>query len=634
MIAGVFIRNFKVYKNIHYIPLTRGSKFSALIGANGVGKSTVFEAIDCFFNHREWIDNIGNNGHEASWVMPVFVLKKNGFDLGECADLADRLTEFVLNAEISEDATGRNIAHHIKKFRESLPSVFTKDYYVLPLGLNSSFNADWAIFQLKNFKTDVFPDINEDNLRLSQLSELIEKVKSLLTYVYIQKDIEPQRLVRFENEEIQHLIGKDLTDIVSKSLSTAKVNQISKSLREFIDGVSEKLISYKFKTEGVRQKNIKPQVIYDIIIKEFFSIRTLYKIVDAGKDISLEQLSSGEKQQAIISLITQIAGSYRENVDRLIVAVDEPESSLHVSLCYEQFEKLHDLSEICCQLMLASHWYGFIPALPDGTIVNISKNNVHEFDLFDIEKYKEEMRQVDNRMHGELPVDVLVKSNNDLVQSIICSIIKEDCYNWLICEGSSDKIYLSAYFEEEIKNKHLRIIPVCKASEIKKMYFQLASSLEDLKRNINGKVFLLTDTDSEMNMFDAPDKGKYLMCRRIVNALSENKTKLVGIQSNPVSPNTDIENALNGKLFHKTILEFKPQNPELEMIQDDSCEEIPSYMALNLGPQDYLRMDKFFSKNNGENKVIFAKKYVENMNDGEYVVPAWIEEIRNYFYGE
>ena len=69
----------------------------------------------------------------------------------------------------------------------------------------------------------------------------------------------------------------------------------------------------------------------------------------------------------------------------------------------------------------------------------------------------------------------MVKSSNDLVQSILSSIIRDDCYNWILCEGSSDKIYLSAYLKEEIAHKRLRIIPVCKASEIKKCMKTLAS---------------------------------------------------------------------------------------------------------------------------------------------------------------
>lgn len=52
MIIGVILRNFKTYKNINYIPLSNGESFSGFIGANGIGKSSILEALDCFFNNR------------------------------------------------------------------------------------------------------------------------------------------------------------------------------------------------------------------------------------------------------------------------------------------------------------------------------------------------------------------------------------------------------------------------------------------------------------------------------------------------------------------------------------------------------------------------------------------------------
>ena len=36
MIIGLIIRNFKVYKKINYIPLSKGSNFNGLIGINGI----------------------------------------------------------------------------------------------------------------------------------------------------------------------------------------------------------------------------------------------------------------------------------------------------------------------------------------------------------------------------------------------------------------------------------------------------------------------------------------------------------------------------------------------------------------------------------------------------------------------
>ena len=50
MIIGIFLKNYKVYDGLKFIPLSNGSYFSALFGPNGVGKSSVLEALDTFFN--------------------------------------------------------------------------------------------------------------------------------------------------------------------------------------------------------------------------------------------------------------------------------------------------------------------------------------------------------------------------------------------------------------------------------------------------------------------------------------------------------------------------------------------------------------------------------------------------------
>ena len=63
MIASIIIRNYKNFKNINYVSLSNGNKFSALIGENGVGKSSLLSAIDDFLNKND-LDDIDIN-HET-----------------------------------------------------------------------------------------------------------------------------------------------------------------------------------------------------------------------------------------------------------------------------------------------------------------------------------------------------------------------------------------------------------------------------------------------------------------------------------------------------------------------------------------------------------------------------------------
>ena len=184
--------------------------------------------------------------------------------------------------------------------------------------------------------------------------------------------------------------------------------------------------------------------------------------------------------------------------------------------------------------------------------------------------------------------------------------------------------------KHEIENKRLRIIPVCKASEIKKMYEHLSIAIDELKDNVKGKVYMLTDTDAQLLEYKTNDGLETrIICRRIVN--EGNITRLVKIMANPKSPKTDIEDALNGRLFHQVLLKFKPANDELSFVDEQAREETSSYSTLNLRISEYEKMDLFFSKNQGKNKVLFANEYVAAMQTGQFKTPEWIDEIKRFF---
>ena len=53
MIVSLYLRHFKIYKGFNFIPLSIGQQFSSIIGENGVGKSSVLEALDFALNKRD-----------------------------------------------------------------------------------------------------------------------------------------------------------------------------------------------------------------------------------------------------------------------------------------------------------------------------------------------------------------------------------------------------------------------------------------------------------------------------------------------------------------------------------------------------------------------------------------------------
>ena len=56
MIFSLFLRNYKTYRGWNFIPVSNGEHFSAFVGENGVGKSSILEALDVYFNshNSDW----------------------------------------------------------------------------------------------------------------------------------------------------------------------------------------------------------------------------------------------------------------------------------------------------------------------------------------------------------------------------------------------------------------------------------------------------------------------------------------------------------------------------------------------------------------------------------------------------
>ena len=207
----------------------------------------------------------------------------------------------------------------------------------------------------------------------------------------------------------------------------------------------------------------------------------------------------------------------------------------------------------------------------------------------------------------------------DFVQSLIGSVINEPVYNWLICEGSSEMIYFNYYFADEIRNKRLRIVPVGGIREVKKIYLYLSPPFVDLRDYIKGNIVLLTDTDTQLLEFETP-RIHHLDIFRLIN--SHGETHLAHISANPKSPDTEIEDVLNGQVFNKTLLFFKKEYPELlDFVIDEDKPEIPSYYAMNLSVSDKQKLTKFFDSHHS-NKTRFANKYIEICKKGNYEIPA------------
>lgn len=700
MIIGVFLRHIKTYKGINFIPISDSSSFCGLVGENGVGKSTVLESLDSFFHHKEWninIEHISKTDANTPYIVPIFLIEKNKLKLSSEEESYVEKIDQALRSNNSSDlpAKSKDIGlkafEHIQKIIENLEN--HNDYYFIALGLNKDNTKTFGLFKntiISYFEVDDLPEIkitkkieqtlemeddeDEDVLSLENLLDettdedddeieekedkisfatkilngqiigrIFYKIISLYNYIYIPKELTAEEFTKLHNREFEVLMGKTLNETLEGFIGKTLVNNINTKLDTLVNSINEDLNFYTYKTPQTRQQKLRKTDIYKLITDAYFGIRQIHQDFD-GKPIPITKLSSGEKQKAILNIASiLLEKNHPKNVDKYIIfAFDEPESSLHISACFDIFQQLHKTSTFCNQLIFTTHWYGFLPAVLDGCTVIISKDKKREhlFDFVNLYKYREETKQLrkQSNRQQQFPSSIRLKSINDLVQSIICGSMSDNPFNWIICEGSSDKIILSHFLKELIDDKNLRILPLGGREEVKQLYSHLSIAFKDFDSEISGKVFLLCDTDSIANTQLFNDaQHKKLLFRRLINDSKAGTTRLVHINDLTQSEPTELEDVLNSKTFIKTLESFKDKHPDVleDLIEDNysPLEEntfTPSAWAFRFSSASSQRK-KIFSIFNITEKIKneFAYKYLENV-ENENDLP-WIEEIKKFF---
>ncbi|WP_448120371.1 AAA family ATPase [Pseudomonas veronii] len=635
MIIGLLVRNFKTYQAINYIKLSNGKHFSALVGENGAGKSSVLEALNSFFNAADW-----NYHHSLAkgfaerepFICPIFLIKKDTLpSLGEFQWFVEKVSELTWSAAIGDF----NPAHksHAEMFYEHREKLITEgyssdSYYLIPLGLKKEQKYAVPTVFFSMFET--LPAYNSliNNYLGSggAITLLQQRIIDYYKFIYLPADIDFKEYTKIEGRTIQALLGQKLDTIVRAFIKREDVQKINAQLNDFLGSISEKLSIYEYRKPAQKQNLVNQSHLTEKVIEAFFESKVLNR-KDGRERTPVSDLSSGEKRQALVDvakafLLANAAPTHQQ----IILAIDEPELSLHVSSCFSQFEKLREIAASKIQVVITTHWYGFMPIISNGVAVYCPKSDQAPL-LLDLRCFREDIKKLKADTKGELPAELELKGINDLVQSIIASITSAD-YRWIICEGSADSIYLNHY----IKHSKLFVVPVGGSPTVKKIYNYLYLALEDSRSDIQGRVYCLIDTDKRFESFDGKDSLAGILIRRLKNNEENCRTELLKTSDNNASPPTVIEDTLNVSSFIKAIQSFKthvvygPLISRLSSPLSSENDDWPSSLSLNLNFTDRRAMEQLFDSDGF--KVKFALKYIEV--DDPMKKPGWVKEIETF----
>lgn len=561
MILGLFFRNYKSYSNLNFVPITNSpnNPFSMFVGINGVGKSSILEALNAFFNDGYWNRTKGGK-QDDTFIAPLFLIEKSSFNsLLDLTKEKIRLYEYISDYFLEIDSSYLNSTEikNFFNFRQDINKL-KNDYYFMAVGC--SYKERGKTYFGGTFHNDLLKKIQSMFGESKEINFIIDDIREYYSYIYIPVESKIDDVVKLETSEMQKLMDTNILEEIDKVVSNKSIRiegaKGHKSVINIINDTLDKFMSrinltiqdidkdYSFKTDEGYKKNLTASDLRDKILEAYFSIRTLKK---DRKEIF--ELSSGEQRIALIDIATAFIENQKHRSGNLILAIDEPESSLHISRCFDQFKRLQYLSQTSqCQVLITTHWYGSIPILQRGTLnhieYDINKNKV-KINQFSLSNYLEYRR--------DFPDDIHLKSYFELISTIISSI-KAGKNKWLIVEGADDLTYFSYYMNNKIKD--LIILPVGGAGNVIKIYeFLLAPFMENIEKGVlkEAKILCLIDTDREQKSPRMHYKKveKSLCLKRLQN--NNGTITLETTEQNGMYIETTIEDCLDSNILYTSI---------------------------------------------------------------------------------
>lgn len=640
MIVGLILKDYKVYRNINIIPISFGEEFSAFLGANGIGKTSIFDALDKFFNGGDWSIN-----HEAKsklssdnnpFIAPIFLIPKSHPFQSADAKKAEEISNFFWSYS---EAAYANFVTQFKEIRDKLiQNNFNKDsHYLFCIGQKYQSGEPFFTFFESGIYKALFPHSPHENddikINPSDFNSILKSIKSYYRFIYLPAEADSFQFAKMESSYVQKLLDEDIKRKINESIGKKSVADINEKLEAFIQEINKSLERYVYK--GTFKNKLTVNDLVDKVFEAYFGIKILHK-KNKSHQIPIGELSSGEKRQALIDLSYSLISRSPQKDYQIILAIDEPDSSMHISACHDQFEKISRMPYITnpkTQVMVNTHWYGFIPIIQNGLAHSLTKKS-EKIDVFtfNLKNFREHINQQIKGSKGQNPTEVELKSYQDMIQSVIVSMVRESPYNWIFCEGLSDKIYIDHYLSDLIDEKNLRVVPLGGYKEVRRVYQYLCAPLSDKEASFKGFSICLIDTDAQQENFFLDKSIKNLYFKRIVRNQSTKKVILVDADSQHSFP-TEIEFSLKGEVFknvieHENFKNLKNHEIVRQIFKEtkiiDSSENLYDY--LNLSPDHMDLINKKFFDING-NKVDFANLYVKTDNS-KLFCPEWILDLR------
>jgi len=396
-LSSLKLKNYRSYSTETEITI---ADLNVIIGKNDVGKSSILEALDIFFNSKPDKNDLSIN-HDNSKIEITCIFE----DLPDTLILDDTVEtslkeEYLLNrlnkleikkvfpvsgtGTVSEEAyiiceypDNPELSDLLSKKRTPLKTLFN-ELGISPEGVNRNkskelreairnhyYSGQPITTQTTSIKIDGRLD-NENNLKTIWSS--IKKYLPLFSLFFVDKPLNDQ------DKDIQDPMGEIIKEVLKKDTITPLLDQLKNEVKNASTDLADKTIS---------QLNELDSRLAETLRSEFSkepSWNTIFKLsLEDNNGIPLNKRGSGMRRLVLLSFFrAQVENRKTSDAPDIIYALEEPETSQHPDFQLMIVNALKALSETGnAQVLFTTHNSNLAKEIPKASLRYVYSDNNH-----------------------------------------------------------------------------------------------------------------------------------------------------------------------------------------------------------------------------------------------------------------
>jgi predicted ATP-dependent endonuclease of OLD family len=605
ILKKLILENFRSYQNFL---INFDSNLNVIVGKNDIGKSTIFEALEIFFNNEKVkmeIEDLCVNTNKKEIKIAVIFEPEAGKEYTIDTIPTSLQKEFLLNRDrlfevhkVWDCSKDKLTASSIKTY---IKSYYPKSFAENPLICFK--NTD-----LKKLYKDYKDKVDKAGIKVRENtnSEMRQAIYQISEFVDFEEILIP--IDRIDGKDVWSSISGDFplfflfqSDRANKDTDKEVQDPLKAITKTAIDEVADKLADIKRQIEE-RTKKIGEETIQKLsemnpelanILKPDISNKawdTLFSFSFIGDDnIPMNKRGSGVRRLILLNYFRAEAERKNENNNRTIIyAIEEPETSQHPN---HQRLLIDALCEIAnkenYQVMITTHSPEIAKRCRNENLILIDKVNGENQIISDEFKLKNITQTL-----GIIPY---------LSKLVIC------------VEGENDRNFLS--------NLNQNIPELKSIIDFEKTKINIIPMLGSNLKNWIEREYLKDSNVIEFHLYDKDSDEKY---KKSIETVNNRKNASCGI----LTQRKEIENYIHPSLYEK---EFSIDCSDIKARWSE--ENIPHFV-LN-------KQTKFSEKNNKTENTIkeiangklskqITKNLLEDINAFEEV-KSWFEKIKKMY---